>query len=358
MASIGSERQDGGGVHASLREELAPFKRRFAWAAVYFACATAIGTLGFKLLESWSWFDSLYMAVTTISSVGFMEVHPLSDPGRFFSMGLIVLGVTGLGVWWGLTTALIVELDLAGVLRRRRIMSKVADLKNHFIVCGGGRMGRVVMGEMRSSARPFVLVENATDRVATFLHEDPELGLIEGDATSEHTLQAAGIERAAGIAACLTTDADNLMLCLTARGLKEDLTIVSRAYHEETLDKLRRAGADHVISPNITSGARMASMLIRPSVVSFLDAAVSGPDDVTLHLEEAKIAAGSALAGSTLAAAKIPQSTGLIVLAIRKGGTSGVSLYNPGPQTKLDEHDVIIVLGRLEQIERLREYLA
>jgi voltage-gated potassium channel len=343
---------------ASLPEELRPFRRRFAWAVLYFLVVTGIGLVGFRLLEGWSWFDSLYMSVTTVTSVGFMEVHPLSEGGRLFAMVLIALGITGLGIWWGLTTALIVELDLGGYLRRKRIMKNIDKLKHHFIVCGGGRMGRVVMAEMQRSRRPFVIIEHATERIAALTHEHPDLLLLEGDATTEHMLEAAGIHRAAGVAACLTNDADNLLLCMTARGLRSDLTVVSRAYNEESLDKLRRAGADHVISPNITGGARMASMLLRPSVISFLDAALTGPDDVTLHLEETAVAESSTLAGSTLAEAQIPQRTGLIVLAVRKGGTTGQAVYNPGPQTRLDAGDVVIALGRLEQIDRLRNYLS
>ena len=129
---------------------------------------------------------------------------------------------------------------------------------------------------------------------------------------------------------------------------------MSRAYNEESFIKLRRAGADHVISPNITGGARMASMLLRPSVVSFLDAAMTGPDDVTLHLEEAEVAEGSGLAGKTLVEAKIPQQTGLIVLAVRTGGLSGQARYNPGPDTRLEPGDVVIALGRLDQVDVLR----
>jgi voltage-gated potassium channel len=344
-------------IEPSLREELRPFGRRFAWAGVYFSVVIALGTLAFRLVERWSWFDAFYMSVTTVSSVGFMEVHPLSDAGRSLAMILIGFGMTGLGIWWGLTTALIVELDLGGWLRRRRTMENVSRMNNHYIVCGGGRMGRVVMDEMRRSGRRFVLLENRPERAAHFLHEHPDLSLIEADATLEATLEAAGIQRAAGLAACLANDADNLLLCLTAQGLRADLTIVARAYNEESLDKLRRAGADHVISPNITSGVRMASMLLRPSVVSFLDAALTGPDDVTLHLEEAQIEPGSELAGSTLLQARLPQRTGLIVLALRKGGKIGKAIYNPGPDTGLAVGDVLIVLGRIEQIESLRGYV-
>ena len=150
----------------SLKEELRPFGKRFTGAFFYFVFFTVLGTVVFRRIEGWSWLDSLYMSVTTLSSVGYMEVHPLSSTGRVFAMLLIGAGVTGLGIWWGLTTALIVELDLGGWLRRRRIMDKVTKLSKHYIVCGGGRMGRIVLSEMRRSGRPLVIIENNPERVA------------------------------------------------------------------------------------------------------------------------------------------------------------------------------------------------
>jgi voltage-gated potassium channel len=286
-----------------------------------------------------------------------MEVHPLSASGRILTIFIIICGVTGLGMWWGFTTALILELDLAGVLRRRRIMRKVSEMSQHVIVCGGGGMGRVIVEELVRSGKPFVLIESDSNHLVDLYKEYPDQSIIEGDATKENTLELAGIERAAGLAACLTADADNLLLCLTARGLCPGLTIVARAIDEETIDKLGRAGADHVISPNVTGGVRMASMLLRPSVVSFLDVATMGVGDIALRLEESEIPTGSPLAGQTLADAKIPQRTGLVVLALRRHGERGHAQYNPGPETRLGAGDTMIVLGRQEQVQSLREYV-
>lgn len=340
-----------------LRRQLVPFKRRFAWAGIYLLVVVVLGTLGYRWTEGWTWGDALYMSVTTVSAVGFEEVHPLSGPGRAFTMGLIALGLTGLGIWWGLITALIVELDLGGVLRRHRVMRKISEMSGHFIVCGGGRMGKVIIQEMRESGRSFVVVENDSHRAESLRRDfGEEVALIEADATQEHTLASAAVERASGLAACLTNDADNLLLCLTARGLRPDLTIVARAVAEESLDKLRRAGADHVISPNITGGIRMASMLLRPSVVSFLDVATRGAD-VTLRLEQTEITNESPLAGRSLAEAQIPQRTGLVVLALTRPGAPGDVIYNPGPENRLEARDVIIVLGRQEQVQCLRRYV-
>ncbi len=313
--------------------------------------------VGYRLTEGWGWYDAFYMSVTTISAVGFMEVHPLTSYGRSVTTGLIVLGITGLGIWWGLITALILELDLAGLLRRRRSMREVSRMSNHFIVCGGGRMGKVVIGEMAQSGRRFVVIESQPSRAGVLQKDYPDVHVLEEDATREQTLMSAGIDKADGLAACLTNDADNLLLCLTARGLRQDLTIIARAADEENIDKLGRAGADHVISPSVTGGVRLASMLLRPSVVSFLDVATTGVGDVTLRLEEADIPEESPLAGISLAEARIPQQTGLIVLALRRGGRAGPAQYNPGPETTLEAGDVMIVLGQDEQVERLREYV-
>jgi voltage-gated potassium channel len=272
-------------------------------------------------------------------------------------MVLILLGISGLGIWWGLITALILELDLGGLLRRRRVMKKVSEMTNHFIVCGGGRMGKIVVEEMNRSGQDFVLVESEDARLSDLFRQYPDIHTIEGDATKEQTLMSAGIDRAAGLAACLPKDADNILLCLTARGLCPTLTIVARAVDEETIDKLTRAGADHAISPNITGGVRVASMLLRPSVVNFLDVATTGVGDMTLRLEESEITSNSPLVGVSLAQAGIPQRTGLIVLALRRGVKAGPARYNPGPETRLEAGDVMIVLGRQEQVQQLRDYV-
>jgi len=339
-----------------LSEALGPFKRRFVWAGAYFGVIVLAGMIGYRAIERWGWFNAFYMSVTTVSSVGFMEVQPLSAVGRGFTVVLICFAVTGLGIWWGLITALIVELDLAGLLRRRRIMNKIAELKNHFIVCGGGRMGRVVIEELYTAGKSFVLIERDRAQVAAIQSVYPDVLVIQDDATKEHTLTLAGVERAGGLAACLTEDGDNLLLCLTARGMCPNLTIVARAAFQESLDKLRRAGADHVMSPIVTGGLRIASMLLRPSVVSYLDVATTGADEMALRLEETSLPATSPLVGHSLAEAKIPQRTGLIVMALHHGGLSGPATHNPGPETVLQGGDVLIVLGRQDQIQRLREY--
>jgi voltage-gated potassium channel len=330
----------------TLHDALRPFLRRFSWAGIYFLAVFLTGTVGYMLIEGWVWFEALYMSVTTVTSVGFMEVRPLSPGGRSFTIVLIFLGLTGLGIWWALITALIVELDLGGVLRRRRMMRSIEDLRNHFIVCGVGRMGRVVVDELEQSGQPFVVIEHDPSRLATLLENHPDVLVIEGDATREQTLRGARIARA-----------DNLLVCITARHLNPDLTTVARAYNEESVEKLRRAGAEHVISPNQTGGIRMAFSLLRPHVVSFLDCVISDVG-IELRLEQAAIPETSHLVGQTLAEARIPQRTGLIILGLRRAGQEGRLIYNPGPETRLQSGDVMIVLGGSQQVQQLREYAA
>ncbi len=338
----------------TLSEALQPFWLRFGLAAGYFLTVFLAGMAGYMAIEDWPWQDALYMAVTTVTSVGYMEVHELSDGGRTFTMILIFLGITGLGIWWALTTALIVELDLGGVLRRRRIMNRIDKLSNHLIVCGAGRMGHVVIAEMAAAGHPFVVIEQLAARIAQVRETYPDILAIEADATRESSLLAAGVENASGLATCLADDADNLLVCLTARELNENIPTVARAYNEESVEKLRRAGADHVISPYQTGGIRMAFSLLRPAVISFLDCAISDAG-IEMRLEQATVPAGSHLVGQTLAEARIPQETGLIVLALRRG-VAGPPIYNPGPEARLEAGDVMILIGASEQVEALRNY--
>jgi voltage-gated potassium channel len=339
----------------TIGDTLRPFAIRFAGALAYFLALFAMAAIGYHNIEGWHWFDSIYMAVTTVSSVGFMEVHPLTPEGRTFTLGVIFLGVTGLGVWWALITALIVELDLGGALRRRKKMKRIENLQDHYVVCGAGRVGRMVTREMRAAQLPLLVIERDETSARRLEEDDPETLVICADATKERVLAEAGVARSRGLAACLADDGDNLLVCLTAREMNPQLSTVARAYDEESMDRLRRAGADHVISPTLTGGIRMASTLLRPHVVSFLDSAILGPE-MDLRLEEARIPDGSPLSGRSLEEVRIPQHTGLVIIALQRGGTGGTQVYNPGPDTLLHEGDVMIVLGREGQVQELRRY--
>jgi voltage-gated potassium channel len=337
------------------------YVRRFVGVALFFVAVLLFGTLGFMGIEGWSWQDSLYMTIITVTAVGYDEVQPLSGVGRAFTSFILASGITGLGLWFAFLTSFIVELDLKDVLRRRRLLKEVKRMKDHVIVCGAGRTGSQVVEELLMSGETFVVVERDREKVQELRELLPHINVIEGDATMDHFLEHAGIEHARGLIASLSADTDNLFVCLTARDLRKDIEIVARAFEEENVPKLYRAGANHVVSPNASGAIRMASFMLRPSVVSFLDVATRSPD-LTLRLEQETVSETSPLAGKTLADARIPQNTGLIVIALRKperegNGEEYAYVYNPSANTRLDPGDVMIVLGKPEQIQELRKYV-
>lgn len=336
--------------------EIRVFARRFLWAILLFAGLSAAGTIGYAVLEGADWTDGLYMSVITLTAVGYEEAIPLSPTGRTFTMVLLIGGITWMGIWFAFITSFIVELDLGNVLRRRRIMREIGSMADHHIVCGIGRTGRQVIEELESLGQPWVAIDSDPKRIENLMTLIPDAYCIEADATHDQTLVEAGIEGARGLVTCLSGDTDNLFVCLSARDLNPDLTIVARAYEEETMDKLYRAGASHVVSPNVSGAIRMASVLVRPSVVSFLDVATRS-SDFALRMEEARIADDSPLAGKTLAEARIPQKTGLIVLAVKTGDGSRDFGFNPVAETRLRPGDALIVLGDEDQIGQLRRYV-
>lgn len=326
--------------------------------AVYFAALTTVGTVGYVLIEGWSWEDALYMTVTTETAVGFNEVHPLSTGGRYWTMGVLGGGLTGLGMWFALVTSLVVRMDIGKTYRRRRTVKQAKQTKDHVIVCGGGAMGRQVLYELDEAKKTWVLVER-DKAVADSLHRIWPNGLIiQDDAAQDRVLRDAGIEDAMGLVTCLSADADNLFVCLSARHLHPELTVVVRAEGDSVTAKMRRAGADHVVSPNVTGAMWVASVLARPSVASFLGTATPGPH-LTRHLEQVAVGASSHLAGSTLADARIPDKTGLVVVAIRKAGDDPrvATTLNPRASTRLAAGDDLIVFGDAEQIRGLRDYV-
>jgi voltage-gated potassium channel len=333
------------------------FRRRFLLAGLFFGLLVMIGTVGYVSIEGRGLLDSAYMTVITLTAVGYSEVFPLTRDERFFTMALLGAGITWMGVWFALLTSFIVELDLAHVMRTRRISKRISNMKNHIIVCGAGRTGRQVIQELAEMDAPWVAIDRDSARVEGLLALYPEGSVLSDDATHDETLMHAGVKEARGLVSCLSADTDNLFVCLSARDLKPDLTIVARAYEEETMDKLYRAGATHVVSPNVSGAIRMASMLLRPSVVSFLDIATRS-SELALRMEQTEIRKDSPVSGKTLAEAQIPQATGLIVIALKKAGEQeGSFVFNPVADTRLAWGDELIVLGTEDQIERLRDFL-
>jgi voltage-gated potassium channel len=333
------------------------FIPRFIGAALYFVVLALLGTVGYVLIEGAPIFDAFYMTVITVTAVGFNEHIALSDAGRTFTAGLLALGVTGMGIWFALITSFIVELDLKDVLRRRNMENQIEKLSGHVVLCGAGRTGRQVMEELLIMGQEFVVMERDPDRIEWIYEQYPGVLVVQGDATLDHTLEEAGVKRASGLLTCLSQDTDNVFVCLSARHLQKDLNIVARAFEDGSVDKLYRAGADHVVSPNVSGAIRMTAMLLRPEVLDFLDVSTRS-QGLSLQFEQATLPAESRLVGKTLAEAEIPARTGLLVIALRKKSQANNDyVFNPGANARLEPGDEMIVLGEGSQIRKLKAYL-
>ncbi|MCW3490992.1 potassium channel family protein [Dethiobacter alkaliphilus] len=310
-----------------------------------------VGTTGYMVLEDLNFINALYMTVITLSTVGFREVVDLRPETQVFTIFIIFAGISTAAYAFTNLAAFLLEGEFSYVLRRRSMDKKIAKLKDHYILCGAGQTGSSVIARFQRSKVDFVVIEKNEEKV----HDMVERGIlaIHGDATTEDALEKVRIRQAKGLISSLATDADNVFTVLTAREMKEDLYIVARAISKNAHVKLLRAGADNAVSPNELGGTRMASMLLRPVVVSFLDI-ITHMGDVVLDLEEVYITDKSDLADTTLEKAKIPERTGLNVLAIKKKDEEKLRL-NPTSQEKIHAGDKLLVLGQEYQIDKLRE---
>jgi voltage-gated potassium channel len=312
----------------------------------------AIGTAGFHYIEGWPWFDGFYMVVTTLTTIGYQELHPLSHAGRMFNVFIILSGVSLVLVGIGLLSQALLEFELQSFFGRRRMEREIGRLDSHYIICGMGRVGRSVARELARKPVPFVIVENAEVKRQRFADEN--WLVIGGDATLEATLRQAQIERARGLIAATTTDATNLYIVLTARGLNPQLKIIARASEDAAEKHLLTAGADSVVSPYSFAGQRIAHSLLRPHVVTFLDTATThlGMD---LEIGEIHITRGSKFAGKTLETSRIRQERGIIVLAIKR---RDAMRFNPAPDERIEPDDCLIAMGEPAQLRQLEQSVA
>jgi voltage-gated potassium channel len=314
---------------------------------------TAAGTTGFHFIEHWSWFDSLYMVVITLSTIGYQEVHPLSHAGRIFTMLLIAAGVGLVFLMIGALTQALLEFELVKVFGRRRMQREVASLKNHYIICGAGRVGHSVASELARKPSPFVIIENDEKIVAEL---DPKWLVLTGDAASEKVLREAGIERAVGLVAATTTDATNIYIVLTARSLNADLKIIARASEDAAAKHLKTAGADSVISPYAAAGHRIAQSFLRPKVLDFLDIATARSGTFEMIIEEIRVGQGSPLAQATVGTSGIHHQYGIMILAIRR--SDGETRFNPKAQDAIRVGDYLIAMGEPSQLAKLEALAA
>jgi voltage-gated potassium channel len=308
-----------------------------------------IGTAGFHYVEGWPWFEGLYMVVTTLTTIGSLEVHPLSHTGRIFNVFVILSGVSLLLLGIGALSQALLEFELQSFFGRRRMERDIARLKDHFIICGMGRVGRSVARELARKPASFIIIENAENKRQKFASEN--WLVLAGDGTQEETLREAQIERASGLIAATTTDATNLYIVLTARGLNPRLKIIARASEDAAEKHLLTAGANSVVSPYSFAGQRIAQSLLRPHVVSFLDTATThlGMD---LEIGEVHITSGSMFAGKTLESSRIRQERGVIVLAIKR---RDAMRFNPAPDERIEPDDYLIAMGEPTQLRQLEQ---
>jgi voltage-gated potassium channel len=326
--------------------------RRIILIATLLVLTMLIGTLGFRLVEQYPWFDAFYMTLITITTVGYQEVRPLSESGRIFSSFLILFGVTAMFVAVGAMTQTIIELQLEDRYGERRKKRAIMKLKDHYIVCGFGRVGRSAAFELQRAGAPFLIVERNEQRV----ERASQAGMLAmlADATRDESLREAGIERARGFIAALPSDAENVFVILSAKTLNPNLNVVTRASEEGADEKLRRAGADTVFSPYSITGHRLAQALIRPHVVQLLDFAGQAMGlDVTM--EQLPVGQDRSLVPRRLKDL-LPHESRLIVLAIRK--LDGSTAFKPAPETDIAAGDVLIVMGEQPALRQMETILA
>lgn len=312
----------------------------------------ACGVLGFSVLEDLSPIDALYMTIITISTVGFDVVRPLTAKGKLFTILLILSSVGTFTYALTLIANFVIEGQFGSITRRIRMEKNITALTEHYIVCGYSRIASAVIKDLKKTNVPFVVIINKEES-----EDNPSLLNVLhmiGDSTNDETLQHAMIASAKGLISCLETDKENLFVVISARSLNPELKIITVAKEETSFNKMLKAGADNVILPEVIGGKRMASMILQPSVLSFLDVMTTTREEgLALKLEEIIIPESSNLASLSLAEAKIPQKTGLLVVAIRKA--SGFT-FNPSSSTVIDAKDTLIILGQENQVERLKNY--
>jgi len=327
--------------------------RHFLIILVLLVSVLTAGTVGFEMLEGWGFMDALYMTVITISTVGYQEVRPLGEAGRVFNMVLIFFGLGTTTYVAASVVQFMVEGRIRAIMGRRRLDRKIDRLSHHYIICGYGRIGRILCQTLRQKPVSLVVIEKTPDLIPV-LEQDRVL-YVQGDATSEDVLKRAGIERAKGLVAVLATDTDNVFLVLTARQLAPELMIIARTSREESRNKLRAAGANIVESPYEMGAFRLAQRIMRPAVTSFLEFAFSQARK-DIQLEELAVSEASALARVSLKDSGIRQNFNLIIIAINKA--DGTMLFNPSFEAVLMPGDTVIAVGEVENLDKLERVLS
>jgi len=307
---------------------------------VYIISLLIIGTSGFYFIggNDWSLIDSAYMTFLTLSTVGFTEVHPLSDAGRIWAIILIIFGVTGVGI---LLSNIGDILSQFGNYRSKKMENKINKLKNHFIICGYGRMGAVIANELKEKKLPFVIIEKNEQKVD--LMQNNNILCLLGDATSDETLKSARIEYSVGVVVVLDTDQDNLFVTMSIRTLNPSVFLLSRCSKEVNASKLKRAGADKVVNPYTAGGHRIAEMLSSPLIEDSVSIVSPSHQNIDLSVDEIALSKLSAYHNTMIKESKLREDYNLIIVGIVD--ENGQSIINPAPDTVLLNNQTIMILG-------------
>jgi voltage-gated potassium channel len=327
--------------------------RRLAYTLTAIALTLALGTVGFVVIEGFSPFDAFYMTLTTMTTVGYSEIHALSRNGRIFNSFVIFFGVTTMFFAIGAMTQTVIELELGEYFGKRRTKRMIDNLTDHYIICGFGRVGRNAAAEFQRAAANFVIVDRDPSKVEVAMRAG--MLAVVSDSTRDETLRQVRVEHARGLVAALSTDADNLFVILSAKTLNPQLHVATRAAEEEAESKLRRAGADAVFAPYTETGYRLAQALLRPHVFQFFDLSRKNMG-LNVDIEQVQVAERSEFVSRTLAQMQIRRDLGVIVLAVRKA--DGQMLFNPPAETEIKSGDHLIVMGEPASLRKVERAMA
>ncbi|MCX7823040.1 MAG: potassium channel protein [Syntrophobacterales bacterium] len=323
------------------------FKNRVVVISTFSTLLILGGSLGYMLIEDYTFLEGLYMTLITLTTIGFGEVRPLSEKGRLFTILLIFIGIGFVASQIAALGNYIADGQFLQMYRRRKMKKRLSQISNHYIICGYGQMGKVVTRELLRYQLPVVVIEKAEEELIKL--EEAGIPYLQGDATEEEVLIEAGINKAQGLVSVVTKDTDNVFIVLTARDLNKDLLICARAGSPGAEKRLKKAGADRVVSPYASGALRIAHNIIRPTVTDFLELALSG-EGMELGMEEIRLPSGAHIVGKNLVDSNIRSSYNLIVVAIKK--FDGSMIYNPTPYETLQEGDTLIAIGPKQNLSR------
>ena len=317
---------------------------RFRLAGILLAIVIAVGVAGYMLIDGWNFLDSFYMVIMTIATVGYGEVHPQGPPGRIFTSALIVIGVATMLYSFGVFASILTDNALGEYRRQRRLQHDLDRLRDHFIICGYGRIGTQIVAEFEDHKVPYVVIDQTEEAVERIRAENRLH--IEGDASKEEILKLAGIERARGLISAVDSDERAVYIVLAARAFNPNLYIVARAGRPDSIRRLELAGATRTISPYVMAGHRMAELAIRPAMVDVLDTLHHG--EAGIGVEELVVTPDTKILGKTLEESGLLAGDAARVLAVR--GRDGSVTVNPAASTRLEEGDLVIALGTEDQL--------